>query len=310
MPNKKAIFILESPLQMICGFEAINEFNLNKVSIILRLAENGRNNEQMLKLNELFFSKFKVQKVFMKPKSRNILSILYCLYLTLYSTVTVCRNYSVFIGYFDSKFARLLTLFTPSKKKFFLDDGVASLMYSNGLLHSGASFFSFFNLKTKKNTKNSFEYFSNFILNSNNSDKNKKNSLIFIGTPISESSSIVSFNEYLKIISYVKSKYESYSFLYFPHRREPKDRIKVIEKMGFKILYNKLPIEMIGYEFSQYYPNVVVSLFSTALFTMYSIYKSEIIACELAMEKKDTSKKEHLVKIYSEVKKIGTIIRL
>lgn len=301
MKNKKGLFIIESPLQLMCAYEAIKEFKIEKVKVIARLADRGgRNNQQMLlMLNELL-SDYRVKKVYLKPQDKSLKSIVISLLLMMETTLSYSLNYNMFIGYYNSKFATVLTFFVKTSRKVYLDDGTASLSYPESILKSKSYIFSIFDFSTPFFIKNKFTHLSEYLFIVNK--KKRKEVIVFIGCPISELEDC-NADKYFEIILKVKNKYNELDFLYFPHRRELKEDLDKIGSFGIEVVYNKYPIELFYLEFPNYHPKVIATIFSTAIFTMSSIYNSLVILCSGILVKDSKG----LDKILVEVKKIKKI---
>ncbi len=298
LQNKKAVFIVESPLQIMCAYEAIKTFEPKKVKIIVRLADAGRNNKQMEILLNEFLSDYNVQKVYLKPESRSLKSIVTVLLLLPIVTYFSLLNYNVFIGYFDSKFAKLISFFAKVDKKTYLDDGVATLNCPQSILERSYAF-SIFDLKSNFFVKNKFTHLSNHLLKYKN---DRKDIVVFIGSPIRQIEHLMK-GDYFEAISKVKETYSTMQFFYFPHRRELKEDLDKISSYGIQIIANEYPIEMFYLEFPEYNPKVVASLYSTAMFTMSLIYGSKVIMCDGVMEEDNPV----LERVFEAIKKIENI---
>ncbi len=296
--NKIALFIVESPLQVMCTYEAIKLLQLQKVKVIARLADAGHNNKQMSLLIDDFLYDYDVKKVYLQPEKRSlkyIIIILLQLPIIIYFSLL---GGNIFIGAFNSKFAKLLTWFIKPNKKIYLDDGVATLNCPRSILQK-SYMFSIFDLQTPFYIKNEFVHFSKHLLKNKG---NRKDVVIFIGSPIRQIESWIKGN-YFKAILKVKEKYNTMDFLYFPHRREFKEDLDKISAYGIQVVTNDYPIEMFYLEFPDYHPKIVASLFSTAMFTMNLLYGSKVIMCDGVVGESNHS----LDNVFDNIRKIDGI---
>lgn len=298
LKTKKGLFILESPLQVMCAYEAIKELDVKKVRIIARLADRGgRNNEQMLLILKEFLSDYYVKKVYLKPQDRSLKSITVTIRFILEILFLYSLKYNIFIGYFDSKFVKLLTFFVKDSRKIYLDDGTASLSYPESIRKSKSVIFSMFDFSVPFFIKNKFSHLSSHLFAVNKIKR--KEVIVFIGSPIREIDGCDT-NEYFKIILKIKKMYHNIDLLYFPHRRELKEDLDKIDSFNINVVPNSFPIEMFYVEFPSYHPKIIASIFSTAMFTMSLIYDSSVVLCSGIVTKENKA----LNKILKEVKKI------
>ena len=290
LKNKKGLFIVESPLQVMCAYEAIKEFKVKDVKIIARLADRGgRNNQQMLLVLNEFLSDYDVKKVYLKPQDRSLKSIILSLELVLKILFLYTLSYNIFIGYYNSKFATLLTFFVKSSRKLYLDDGTASLSYPESILKSKSYIFSIFDFPVPFFIKNKFTHLSKYLFEVNK--EKRKEVVVFIGSPIRELDNC-NVEKYFEMILKVKKKYNEVFFLYFPHRRELEEDLDKIRSFDIEVVSNNYPIEMFYLEFPNYHPKVVASIISTAMFTLNLIYESKVILCSgiITRKNKDSGK--------------------
>ncbi len=249
LQNKKALFIVESPLQIMCAYEAIKTFEPKKVKIIARLADVGRNNKQMELLINEFLSDYDVEKVYLKPESRSLKFVSIAFVLIVKVLVWA-----------------------------------ATLNCPQSILEKSYTF-SIFDLSSSLHIKNKFRHLSNHLLKNK---VNKKDVVVFIGSPIREIQDWIK-GGYFEAISKVKEKYSTMDFLYFPHRRELKEDLDKISSYDIQIVSNEYPIEMFYLEFPNYNPKVVASLYSTAMFTMSLIYGSKVVMCDGVMKENNSA---------------------
>ncbi len=284
LQNKEALFIVESPLQIMCAYEAIKTFEPKKVKIIARLADTGRNNKQMELLINEFLSDYDMQKVYLKPESRSLKFVSIAFMLIIKVLVLSVLGYALFIGNYRSKFAKLLR--------------AATLNCPQSILEKSYTF-SIFDLSSSLHIKNKFTHLSNILLKNKG---NRKDVVIFIGSPIRQIDAWMK-GDYFKAIEQVKQKYKTMDFFYFPHRRELKEDLDKISSYGIQIMENNYPIEMFYLEFPDYNPKVVASLYSTAMFTMRLIYGSKVVMCDGVMEENTLA----LERVFDVIKKIKSM---
>jgi hypothetical protein len=274
---KSILFFVESPLQLLCAYEAIGYFNLTNYKIYIRLSNKSVNDKQILNICSLLFNELEQKNIrYLQIETRiSIKSII----KILFSKIILIKYYFIIdkiaIGNFQSSFFSFLIKWINIKKILLLDDGSGSLNVQKLLTNKNAiDTFSFFKLEDKINQKiylNKFSKIKKLFKNKVFNDE-----LIFIGSKISEVQ-IISEAKFLLLMKKI-SKYFKKDIIYIPHRGESKNKLEKINEINnISIMTLNYPIEMIGiYNPAMY--KTFISFYSTALFTLKYIYNIESIA--------------------------------
>ena len=254
------LYLVESPFQLISAIEARETFG--KGTILIRYSGLKNNDLQLKKIIE-FYNLSNIWELKINV-NKTILD-----YLKIAFFKIKPFNYNkLFLGNLESGFLNIITKKFKQKDIILLDDGAKSIYLQASFDSSNFyNFFTMFNLKSLPNQKieiNNFKYLKSKIHNNNLSDD-----IIFIGAKLSEIG-LIKEDYYLDILSKLLKKYKN--IIYIPHREESFDKLAKIEKMGIKIKYLNLPIELIG---TQTIPKKVISFYSTALISLKKIYNIE-----------------------------------
>jgi hypothetical protein len=328
----KNIFFLKSPLQFLCGIEAIRNFGLNSDNILVIYEKGVENNLfQLQKLLEVYVSEFeKIEIIDRKGKSISG-------WLNGFNSINnFAKKYSkinnLFIGDYQNGLVRHYQNSVSYKNVYLLDDGFATIHINNQIQKEGLInykdylklFLSKGNYKFGVNKQ--VKYFTVFnkqisgpniypnkfkhLIKSNN--WKSQNAIYWLGSPIVEDG-IVTQNYYLKTIERWANKlHKSETIIYFPHRRENANKLKVIEdKLGFRIKKIDLPIELYVVQ-ERVKPESIISFFSTALYTLNRIIEGTDIYYIPIKSKNILDRKDHINDIYNilskEIKNINSIV--
>jgi hypothetical protein len=272
---------VESPLQLLAAYEAINYYNLDSGLIVIRLSSELRNDNQLSFLQSyLKFKGFRAIYVSVRPKNKKFSDFVkIAFYSVALPFLCLCYN-NIVIGSFKSGFVSLALWPFHIKGKFIIvDDGTSTLEVKELTRFHDARFFTQFyqelaNFVSKVDVNDFFSIRRRLLI-----DKSIPKDVIFIGSGIAEIG-IVSESVYLGMVEKICKVYsgEGYNIRYIPHRVEPDEKLKKVSELAnveiFRINY---PIELVGI-IDNFYPVKVVSFYSTALVTMKSIYSCESIA--------------------------------
>lgn len=271
---RKVFFIVESPFQLICAYEYLMRYRPSKTIFLVRMADAGSNNIQLKGVIDLLVKNHSTLIFNIPPRSRSLISILKISYITLVVILYYLLGYSFVVGYFGSYFVRIITRLIKKNRIVYLDDGTATLHMPEDYLKSASSFFSIFKLNSDSATQHEFDHFKQWLTSSLAQQKREK-SVVFIGSPFREFEYFPE-KDYFDLLRLVRSTFNNIQFTYVPHRRELKDDIEKIASLGYKICRTALPIEFLEYEFPTMQVNSVVAFKSTAMFSMYLIYKPKV----------------------------------
>lgn len=283
--KRNAIFIVESPLQLICAFEAKHIYNIHDAFFVIRYAHEGRNNPQLEQVENILLAKEKRIHIYLPPSyiGFSIGGALKMLWTWGVISMKALLGTKVFVGYYNSRFAKMLTSLLHKYKITFLDDGVASLFTPNSILNSKCHFFSLFQLETKNYTRNDLKYFSRHLSSFLDVARKRENVVLFLGWCLDERNGLP-IEQYLNLIERAKSIFPQYPFVYIPHRREKSEVLDQIKKSGTMVYSNRYPVEFIALELQDYTPYAAISFSSTALFTLHKIYGLKIFSLDITQQ--------------------------
>jgi hypothetical protein len=124
------LFFIESPLQLLNAYEAINSFNITKYKIVVRLSGEKLNDIQIKNIiNHLHLDIKNVTYISINTKNRTIFDYIKIMMSTVRYLFTNVDN--VFIGNYDSRFLNLIMKQFNRKKIILLDDGSKTISIQN-----------------------------------------------------------------------------------------------------------------------------------------------------------------------------------
>lgn len=293
--KQRTCIVVESPLQLLCAYEAIEFFKLNYI-LYVRFSDNQLNNSQMkVIIDEL---NLKNVKYFTLGSKKNLFNILKL--ISLISKIKIYRYDSYILGDYLSGFLRLLMKFINQKKVILLDDGVATFKIQKELETKNLpiDLFTMFDIKSIPNQKifnNNFKALQNRYTLSNTNEVD-----IFIGGKLVDLE-IVTLDTYLAVLHNVIKKSDTGKLLYFPHRGTSQivlDEISSIE--GVELIYPDVTVEFYLLK-KNIYPKNIYSILSTALFSLSKIFDtSTVVAFKPNFLKND--RENHIDNIYDRIK--------
>lgn len=281
----KALFIINSPFQSLCMFEAIEHFSLTDYDVILRPDTVEKNNEMLVGILTSKGIPYKIVR--MNHIIKDILPHLF---------KKKKRYSSFYIGdYYSGGIVAYIYALIYARRKAtitYLDDGTITLnifqtppvprmhnrkialvvkLYEIIKLLKGIknpSFFTIFNVQSNKYKieKNQFLSLRSSI------DSLDNNGVYIIGTNFRNNRE--EFLELLsRIIHYVKNEYSGQSIYYCPHRRNLDNEalFKKLEDENVSLFDTKVSVE---YDFveNRIRPYAIIAFGSTAVFTLKMIY--------------------------------------
>lgn len=303
----KNLFFVESPLQLLNAYEADNHFNGEESLYLIRLSNNKLNDEQIIKLINSFAIKEKSFVISINSKHKKLKDLLKIFILKFYIFVIQIKFEKVFIGNIESGLLSLLTKNIDRKKKILLDDGAKSLVIQKKFTDDyNLNFFSFYDLKPFKNQiiyKNDFKKLKETI-----SFDNSENEILLLGSKLSEVS-IIEESYHVELIKKISNYFENEMLIYIPHREENISKLEKIAKeiKNIKIKHINYPVEFYGIN-ENIKIKMVVSFYSTALYTISKIYNCETIAFKFNYEKSEH--KKNIDEVYDFYKKYMKVIEL
>ena len=324
------IFFINSPLQLLCAIEASVIFKTsNNILVIFNKGsgENYNQIQQMLERYETIFSKVEV----IDRKLKSIKGWLAGFHAINQLADKYNRIDNLFIGDYRNGIARHFQNSVLFDNVYILDDGFSTIhIYKRlrkGKLTSYKDYLKYIFSRGKYRFKaskrvNYFTIFDKQITGKNiysnnlnhlvrNDEWNSSDKIFWLGSPIVEDR-IVTTDYYLESIRrWSRELNNKDEIIYFPHRREKKQKIHEIEKKyGFQCNRINVPIELYLVR-ERVKPKAIISFFSTALYTLNRIMGSNRIYYIPIESSKILKGKKHIQDIYeilnSEVKNINSI---
>lgn len=272
------LYIVESPLQLLCAFEVITIDN-QPYELLIRKTGRGLNDVHLLncvKILDLNYTLFELRPEYLFIDfSKN-----FVLFIRLYMA-----NYNkVYFGSIYSSALKLIRKFLTYETALYLDDGAATiraqLEISKNKLDK-VNWFTFMNLQPLDNQlilKHSF-------MNLKEKFKKKISSgVFFIGQPV-EIMMGFEIEDYGRCVSKIAASLENGETLkYIPHRVEKIEHI--INIPNIEILYLDVPIELYFLTCVGNLPQKFYSCYSTALITLSCLFNEvEIYSIKNAKSK-------------------------
>ena len=287
--NIETLFIISSPFQAICAYEAISEFKIESYVFLVLLTPDDRRKEQIfffLNTKKIAYEVILLERISL----RRLINSTY-----LIRKEIEIRFRRIFIGdYFDKRHLYTAVILSkPNSGITFLDDGASSLLVflrknpygfayklKRGLLlfcldikrvkHN--TFFSLFNIPTNKFRiiHNRLSMFRNDVM------MPQFKIACIIGTYVDEycASYGIEVEQFLSsfkdILVEFKAEYDT--IIFSPHGRcNNVETIEICEKLGVEVRYSKISVEY-DYLCDKIYPQLIVAFDSTALYTLKSIF--------------------------------------
>lgn len=275
---KKNLLVVESPLQLLNAYEAINYFELDNYKLVIRLSSSEKNNQQIARLVTILdFDKNAVEYVSINEFNRTFLDLIKLAWYRIRFIPSAWSINRVFIGNYSSGFLSLIRAQFIKRKIILLDDGSSTIEIQKGF--SSAFYYDIFSMYEIEPYNGQNVYLNSYSRTKASPKENlilDSESVLFLGSGLAEIN-IVSTSEYIQLMSKVEKIYAKNNkrVLYIPHRSEEREKLEIIEGFSnFSILNIDYPVELFGV-FNARMPSVVSSFYSTALLTMRDIYAIE-----------------------------------
>lgn len=259
------LLIVESPLQLLCAYEAIKSNPETPYRLLLR--NNGRGSNDIHLYNCAYSLQLNYQTFLLRPDYFK-----YDLLKSLPLLLSICRKEynQVYLGSYYSSFLRALKRGLRREETYYLDDGAATLraqLEQMKEVNSKINWFTFFNilpLQGQKIKRHSFESLRKTCI------KERKFGSYFIGQPV-EIMSGYTKNQYYNSVSTIAHRFtEESPLLYIPHRIEDIELIKNISNI--KVIKPDFPLELYFLQPEIHEPLEVFGFYSTALITLKKIF--------------------------------------
>lgn len=294
--KSQSLAIVESPLQLMCAYEVLQNDPSAERSYILRLSGNIRNDQQMIETAR--FLEISYRSILVRPKRVAIDTILGLYFI--FGLFLDARD-TVYYGSYYSRFIKVIKYFVRAESVFFLDDGVATFLAQNDMskkkkVQNIATFLPVTPLAGQNVIRHEFFNVRNRI----GSEKRIKAN-IFIGQKMIETG-ILRKEHYLSCIKKAV-QLSGERIIYIPHRGECSETLKSIEQIeGLAIMETTLPIELF-FLASKYDPVFIYSVLSTAFFSLSLMFPDAQIV-SLKHQSLHLSKVPHMKEIENGLKKI------
>lgn len=295
------LYIISSPLQLVCAIESWLQLNKRGVFWIF-LSKSAKANDFMQKLSKDYLEKEKVYYTGgpdpINPLIKKIVHLKY-----------IKRSYKIqnlFIGNISEFSEKLCAININCERLWSLDDGAKTLVLKdfytaqNGKINcfdkTNINAFikllilKFFSLRTSKNIV--VNWFTIFDFKPNNGgiihthrlsnfkkkinfigrhDNSSENEIYFIGTNLINAGVLNNAENYFKLLGIIRKCYSNKKVFYIPHRLEDSSDISRIRELGFEIKEFDHIIEIAFLEMN-IYPCTIASFYSTALYSISKLF--------------------------------------
>lgn len=306
----KTLFLVASPFQCLCMFEAIEYFKIHDYDVLVTYSDNfsiGKV-EMLLNENNIRFSKIKVSHLFF-----GVIPV-------LFSKHKFYKN--IFIGYLYSESTKALAyIFAAFKAKIFiLDDGTQALSFFSSSprkitykfsiklvlffykilafvkLLKKPIFFTIFNVTSKK-----YEIVNNpFVLLKSRRIEGEKKGVYIIGTNSSKLKlKDLAYEHYLKALcNNIIQRYPDEKIFYCPHRGDQNLEIIYSQcaKLNIDIFETEIAVE---YDFieNNIFPKLIVGFTSNALYTLQILFdETAVETVEYTLASKDDDNETMIIR--------------
>lgn len=311
-------FNIESPLQLLSAISAAKVNDGEKNILLVNLSKGSRKNNdaQILSLIDYGFW----HDVLIKKKTKGLFKDL----KTAKFFLSLSLKYKNKIDkYFFGDFRRfdmaLLSGILSVKECVLLDDGSYTITAQNHYISNGFFPYSknikskiFFSLIKKCMTPNLYSFFDFKLLDGQinyyehppkKNIKTVNENIYFFGSKFSEMKNMSLENE-ISILRKVLKRYPKNKFFYLPHRDEKENKLKEIESLGYTIKKLNEPAE-IFFDKTEEMPKVIISYFSTTLYTCFSRFKNvKVISVDVTdklLKKNSRNSAKYIYQYYKEL---------
>lgn len=299
MGKAKTLLFVESPFQLLCAFEAVSFFNLVDYLIIVRFSCNEMNDKQLDEtIKFLNLPKKNFFKITIPSRWKRFSTIVHLTGFLMKIFKVRCKNTKVFIGNLDSTFFSFVCKVLCLEKPLLLDDGTLTLtLQKKFTIANNYDLFTIF--RFLKPLSNQSIFFNNFVSLRRLMVKDKiprEDKILFLGSSISEVS-IISEEYYFDLMCEIANHYKK-EIIYVPHRNERKEKVNKVSKIeNISVVYLDCPIELLGCRFD-YIPTLIASFYSTALFSLNTIYQADIDVFRFEYDKEKYSSIDNVYSSY------------
>lgn len=273
---KIALLCVESPLQLINAYEAIQHFNIVDYKLLIRYSKSDSNDRQIRKLIEILqIDPDTVEEVSIAASNKSLLD-LFTLFVYRYRYLFNAGKFGkIYIGNYRSGFFSLIRKQFDKSQIILLDDGAKTIdiqaEFTDDLHYDLFTMYEIVPRHGQTIHANHFKAIKTFF------EKrlvHEENTILFLGSKLSEIG-IISEEYYLELMQMISGHYKGQKIIYIPHREEDPDKLAAIGRLdNIEIKTIDYPVELFGL-FEHRMPNTVSSFYSSALLTMQNIYQVE-----------------------------------
>jgi hypothetical protein len=315
-----SLFIIETPFQALCAFEAIDHFKLNSYDFKILYFEKAalKNLEILLIKKGVPYTKefaphiiYKVMPlIFTRHKYYDRIYIGYYYCITSFALASTYASFGSQICYLDDG-AQTSEIFIQSSFKRFptIKQKLAQYLFTMILgikFTRKISFFTIYQIDSKK-----YNIIQNEMLQLKSCITSKKEAIYILGT----NPSVLEFKDYsyqeliIQLHKYLKNKYPLHPVYYCPHRRDVNNvQINALcEELNMTIFDTEVSVE---YDFSlkKINPELIVGFTSNALFTLKMIFpKTRIESVDYTLKSDLIDESKQLIQKVFKQKGIDTI---
>ena len=270
-PGATALLLVETPFQLMCAYEVIQEFGLDH-TLVLRMTGVGRNDLQLREAaSVLGLAHTEITVRVGRHNADTILALPRLL-------PPLLRRYDhLFLGSYFSRFIMAVGRVVRAANTWLLDDGMATFLAQDRLAAGGgkprnlATFFAVSPLQGQTVLRHEFSRLAS--LNA----VTYSDEALFIGQPLVELG-LASRSDYRDILAACQSEAAG-RMIYVPHRREDPEHVEAIGKdLGVDVVYPSLPVEL-HFLRKGVVPRRVYTCTSTAAFA----FAGRFPRCDVAM---------------------------
>ena len=279
-----------------CAFEALAEKHSSV--IVLRLTGVGRNDVHTQALADFLGLKCFMLKAPVRGGGARMIASMWALRSLLF------RQYDeIYLGSYFSRFIRLVARFFRGEK-FFLDDGVATLlslkeMEKRGESHSIFTFFDITPLRNQTYVRHSFENLRRRF------DIAEGGDCYFIGQPLPQKG-LVGMDEYLNLVTKAADACDSVLY-YIPHRVETDElveQVATLDRVSVMRMETAIEVELLRKGRS---PRAIYASYSTALLTLSTLFPRATVVSLIPGSLTDCDDVPHIKEIQDAFRSFGRI---
>lgn len=302
-----ALFLVESPFQLLCALEAEDHFKFSESYFLIRLSGEKRNDEQLLRLSNEFLKEKNYKILFIRSKKKSLKDYARFFLYKGFFFVRLLRAEKIFVGNIESRFLNYLIKGISKNKIILLDDGAKTLIihtkYADNKCYNLFTIYDLMPYKNQKIYKNQF-----LRLKRNFSNYEVETEVLFLGTKLTELG-FVTHQQYISYLKKIVDYFDTKKIIYIPHRGEDINKLKTLQTEIPQLSITKLnfPVELYGLNFFKK-PSIVASFYSTALLTIKYIYNCDIVSFKY--DYGDSKNKDDIDQVYNFYEKHINVVAL